>query len=89
MVQNVRLHTFGEARSVFEQAFKNIDDILRKEVGCTTELDYTEQISWLLFLGRSLGRSLGSLRESRDRKSRDRSLRSLGSLGTDGTFSAI
>ena len=35
---------------MFEQAFKNIDDILRKESGCTTELDYTEQSSWLLFL---------------------------------------
>lgn len=36
--------------SVFEQAFKNIDDVLWKEAGCTTELDYTEQTSWLLFL---------------------------------------
>jgi len=35
---------------MFEQAFKNVDDILRKESGCTTELDYTEQTSWLLFL---------------------------------------
>lgn len=35
---------------MFEQAFKNIDDILHKEAGCTTELDYTEQSSWLLFL---------------------------------------
>ena len=35
---------------MFQQAFKNIDDILRKEAGCTTELDYTEQSSWLLFL---------------------------------------
>ncbi len=35
---------------MFEQAFKNIDDTLRKEAGCTTELDYTEQTSWLLFL---------------------------------------
>ncbi len=34
----------------FEQAFRNIDDILWKEAGCTTELDYTEQSSWLLFL---------------------------------------
>jgi type I restriction enzyme M protein len=34
----------------FEQAFKNIDDVLWKEAGCTTELDYTEQTSWLLFL---------------------------------------
>ena len=35
---------------MFEQTFKNIDDILWKEAGCTTELDYTEQASWLLFL---------------------------------------
>ncbi|QEX18621.1 DNA methyltransferase [Hypericibacter terrae] len=37
-------------QTMFEQAFKNIDDALRKEAGCTTELDYTEQTSWLLFL---------------------------------------
>ncbi len=30
---------------MFEQAFKNIDDILFKEAGCTTELDYTEKTS--------------------------------------------
>lgn len=35
---------------MFEQAFKNIDDALWKESGCNTELNYTEQISWLLFL---------------------------------------
>ena len=35
---------------MFEQVFKNVDDILWKEAGCTTELDYTEQTSWLLFL---------------------------------------
>ena len=35
---------------MFEQTFKNIDDILRHEAGCSTELDYTEQTSWLLFL---------------------------------------
>jgi type I restriction enzyme M protein len=35
---------------MFELAFKNIDDVLWKEAGCTTELDYTEQTSWLLFL---------------------------------------
>ncbi len=35
---------------MFEQAFKNIDDVLWKEDGCGTELDYTEQSSWLLFL---------------------------------------
>ncbi len=35
---------------MFEQAFRNIDDVLWKEAGCTTELDYIEQTSWLLFL---------------------------------------
>ncbi|MCT7969703.1 type I restriction-modification system subunit M [Laspinema sp. D1] len=35
---------------MFEQTFKNIDDVLWKEAGCGTELDYTEQTSWLLFL---------------------------------------
>ena len=27
---------------MFEQTFKNIDDILRKDAGCATELDYVE-----------------------------------------------
>jgi type I restriction enzyme M protein len=35
---------------MFEQVFRNIDDVLWKEAGCTTELDYVEQTSWLLFL---------------------------------------
>jgi HsdM N-terminal domain len=35
---------------MFEQAFRNIDDVLWKEAGCSSELDYTEQSSWLLFL---------------------------------------
>jgi type I restriction enzyme M protein len=35
---------------MFEQAFKNLDDTLRREGGCQTELDYAEQSSWLLFL---------------------------------------
>ena len=35
---------------MFEQAFKNVDDILHKDAGCTSELDYTEQSSWILFL---------------------------------------
>lgn len=43
-------HLERSIRPMFEQAFKNIDDVLRKEAGCTTELDYTEQTSWLLFL---------------------------------------
>lgn len=35
---------------MFEQTFKNIDDILWKEAGCQSELDYVEQTSWVLFL---------------------------------------
>ena len=35
---------------MFEQVFKNIDDVLWKDAGCTSELDYSEQSSWLLFL---------------------------------------
>ena len=35
---------------MFEQIFKNIDNILRKDSGCSTELDYAEQSSWALFL---------------------------------------
>ncbi|WP_413112605.1 N-6 DNA methylase [Thaumasiovibrio sp. DFM-14] len=35
---------------MFETTFKNIDDILHKDAGCSSELDYTEQTSWMLFL---------------------------------------
>ncbi len=35
---------------MFEQVFKNIDDVLHKDAGCTSELDYAEQTSWILFL---------------------------------------
>jgi len=35
---------------VFEQTFKNIDDTLWKDAGCSSELDYVEQTSWVLFL---------------------------------------
>jgi type I restriction enzyme M protein len=35
---------------MFEQTFKNIDDILHKDSGCSSELDYVEQTSWVLFL---------------------------------------
>ena len=38
---------------MFEQTFKNIDDILHKDAGCSSELDYVEQtrippIKWTL-----------------------------------------
>ena len=35
---------------MYEAAFRNIDNALRKDDGCATELDYTEQTSWILFL---------------------------------------
>jgi type I restriction enzyme M protein len=35
---------------MFEQTFKNIDNILHKDAGCSSELDYVEQTSWVLFL---------------------------------------
>ena len=35
---------------MFEQSFKNIDDILHRDAGCATEVDYIEQTSWILFL---------------------------------------
>ena len=51
---------------MFEQTFKNIDNVLWKEAGCTTELDYTEQTSWMLFLKYldDLERGNGSRRQS-------------------------
>jgi len=36
--------------TLFEQTFKNIDDVLWKDAGCSSELDYVEQTSWILFL---------------------------------------
>jgi type I restriction enzyme M protein len=35
---------------MFEQTFKNIDNAFREDDGCSTELDYAEQSSWILFL---------------------------------------
>jgi type I restriction enzyme M protein len=35
---------------MYQAAFKNIDDTLRKDAGCSSELDYIEQTSWVLFL---------------------------------------
>ncbi len=34
----------------FEQTFKNIDDILYKDAGADSELDYIGQTSWIMFL---------------------------------------
>jgi len=35
---------------MFETTFRNLDDTLRKDAGCSSELDYIEQTSWMLFL---------------------------------------
>ena len=35
---------------MFEQTFKNIDDILYKDAGADSELDYIGQTSWIMFL---------------------------------------
>ena len=35
---------------LFDRTFKNIDDTLWKDAGCSSELDYVEQTSWILFL---------------------------------------
>ena len=53
---------------MFENTFKNIDDILHKDAGCGSELDYAEQSSWVLFLkyiddlesARKVGAELGN-----------------------------
>jgi len=50
---------------MFEQAFKNIDNILHTDSGCGTELDYVEQTSWILFL-----KYLDDLEETRKTESR-------------------
>ena len=53
---------------MFENTFKNIDDILHRDAGCSSELDYVEQSSWVLFLkyiddlesARKVGAELGN-----------------------------
>ncbi len=34
---------------MFEQSFKDIDNVLHKDAGTSSELDYVEQRSWVLF----------------------------------------
>lgn len=51
---------------MFEQAIKNIDDILWKEAGCTTELDYTVTLTDAA--GRNLQRTImGQISSSMNR----------------------
>jgi len=35
---------------MFEQIFKNVDDVLWKDACYGSELDYVEQTTWILFL---------------------------------------
>jgi len=35
---------------MYEEAFKNIDDVFWKDAGCSSEIDYIEQTSWIIFL---------------------------------------
>src|SRR5437764_1472804 len=64
---------------MFEQAFKNIDDVLWKEGACNSELDYTEQTSWLLFL-----KYLDGLEQD---KADEAKLRNIGNAGrNDGEY---
>ena len=44
------VYLFSGDKTLFEQTFKNIDDKLWKDAGCSSELDYVEQTSWILFL---------------------------------------
>ena len=46
---------------MYEQVCKRIDDALWKDTGCGSELDYVEQLSWILFL-----KYLGGLERSRE-----------------------
>jgi hypothetical protein len=57
---NVRPNILDRALSLgyVERAFRNILRLLWEEAGCTTELDYTQQTSWPLFL-----KYLGSLEQ--------------------------
>ena len=48
MTQNLSLET--RFNPMYENAFKNIEKTLRAEAGIANELDYVEQISWVLFL---------------------------------------
>ena len=61
-----RVSSIERSANMFENVFKQIDDTLRKDAGCSSELDYIEQTSWILFLkyledlddARALARSL-------------------------------
>ncbi len=35
---------------MYETAFNSIDNVLREDAGCSSELDYVEQTSWIMFL---------------------------------------
>ena len=46
---------------LFEQTFKNIDDILHKNAGADSELDYIEQTSWVLAMDEESSQILNAI----------------------------
>jgi type I restriction enzyme M protein len=49
-IKRVRLWMKLRGKKMFEQIFKRVDDVLWKDAGCGSELDYVEQTTWILFL---------------------------------------
>ncbi|MGB6143570.1 MAG: hypothetical protein WBG33_04655 [Rhodanobacter sp.] len=46
----VPIRPWEQRRRMFENAFNNMDRVMRNDEGLASELDYAEQTSWLLFL---------------------------------------
>lgn len=53
--QDINRRSLQGTRELFGQTFKNIADTLHKDIGCSRELDYTEQVKWMLFLLNKIG----------------------------------
>lgn len=45
-----KAQTTPQTNDLYQAVFKSIDDALWKDAGCSSELDYIEQTSWILFL---------------------------------------
>ena len=56
----------------YENTFKAIDQILWKEQGCGSELDYLEQKSWMLFLKDLAHFDINSLYQVGDKIKKDK-----------------
>jgi type I restriction enzyme M protein len=49
-LSSIQINNRRRPDQMYETVFKNIDDKLREDAGCSSELDYIEQTSWILFL---------------------------------------